>query len=101
MSPSWAGTLFDQQGYKDLSTAQTRHEAERSIKPTAAAYREQVYRCIAENGPITDEQIADLTKMNPNTARPRRLELLTAGRIEGAGYSHTKSGRKAVAWRVA
>ena len=101
MKATWAGTLFDQQGYSDLSTAQTRHEAERQIKPSAAAYREQVYRVIRDNGPLTDEQIAELTKLNPNTARPRRVELHKAARIEAAGYSHTKSGRKAVAWRVA
>jgi len=83
-----------------VSTQTTRQEAERSIKPSAAAYREQVYRCIEWNGPICDEAIAELTGLNPSTARPRRIELAKAGRIEPAGATHTKSGRRAVAWRV-
>ena len=49
----------------------------------------------------TDEQIAEGLNMNPSTVRPRRLELERAGRIEPAGASKTRSGRRAVGWRAA
>jgi hypothetical protein len=82
------------------STAATRREAEAKIAPKRNKLREEVYECIRDHGPITDEQIATLTKMNPSTSRPRRLELEKAGRIEAAGVSRTTAGRRAVAWRV-
>lgn len=124
---SWGGTLFDdlshsgngtpmsetcQHGRKGWercpfceplpSTAQTRHEAEESIKPSAANLREKVLECIKTHPlGLTDERIAELTGLNPNTARPRRLELEKAGRIVASGVSKTRSGRKAVAWVAA
>lgn len=82
----------------NLSTLHTRGEAEVEIKPSAAKLREQVYDCVRDWGPVTDEQIAQMAQMNPNTARPRRLELERAGRIKAEGYSRTRSGRKAVTW---
>jgi predicted ArsR family transcriptional regulator len=83
-----------------LSTAATRAEAEAKIAPKRDKLRTEVYECIKTHGPVTDEQIAQITKMNPSTARPRRLELEKAGRIEAAGITKTRSGRRAVAWRV-
>ena len=83
------------------STSETRHEAEVAIKPSAATLREQVLACVkAHPGGITDEQIATFTGLNPNTARPRRLELEKAGRIVASGTSKTRSGRKAVTWVI-
>lgn len=80
----------------------TSHDAAESVKPKAATYREQVYRVIEMVGPVTDEQIANVLGMNPSTARPRRLELLRAGRIRAALVTQmTSSGRRAVAWEVA
>jgi hypothetical protein len=53
------------------STAATRREAEAKIAPKRNKLREEVYECIRDNGPgVTDEQIAELTGMNPSTARP-------------------------------
>jgi hypothetical protein len=89
-------SLFDQ-----LSTMHTRGEAEIRIQEAAPILRERVFGLIAMFGPVTDEQIAELGHLNPSTARPRRLELERAGRIEAAGYSRTKSGRRAVAWACA
>lgn len=84
------------------STKQTRREAEEAIQPSAANLREKVLDCIrAHPQGITDEQIATLTSLNPNTARPRRLELEKAGRIVASGTSKTRSGRKAVTWIAA
>ena len=88
-------TIFDQ-----ISTLQTRGQAEIRIQEAAPILRERVFGLIAMFGPVTDEQIAELSRLNPSTARPRRLELERAGRIEAVGYSKTKSGRKAVAWKA-
>jgi hypothetical protein len=88
-------TIFDQ-----ISTLRTRGESEIRIQEAAPILRERVFGLIAMFGPVTDEQIAELGHLNPSTARPRRLELERAGKIEAAGYSHTKSGRRAVAWQI-
>jgi len=85
----------------DVSTLQTRGEAEVKIQPSAAKLRERVYRTIAEYGPITDERGSEASGIAPNTWRPRRLELEKAGRIVAAGASRTRSGRRAVAWTLA
>lgn len=84
------------------STRQTRAAAEAEIAPSAANLREKVLDCIRLHPlGITDEKIAELTKLNPNTARPRRLELEKAGRIVASGTAKTRSGRKAVTWVAA
>ena len=82
------------------STRQTRSEAEVAVKPKAAHLREVVYRAVLDHGPVTDEQIAIITGLAGNTARPRRLELERAGRIAAVGASRTRSGRRAVSWAV-
>jgi hypothetical protein len=125
MKPGWGGTLFSD----DLTPAPadrcvhgrtagefcpycyplppfqthsaTSVAAGEAIKPDAMTLRERVYRCILTNGPITDEAIAELTEMNPSTARPRRIELQRAGRIRADGTRMTKSARQATAWVVA
>jgi predicted ArsR family transcriptional regulator len=48
----------------------------------------------------TDEEIADGLAMNPSTVRPRRGELVDDGRVVAAGSRETRSGRRAVVWRV-
>ena len=75
-------------------------EAAHAIKPTASRLREQVFEAIRDRGPLSDEQLAAVTGMNPNTCRPRRTELVKAGRIEKAGYTLTQAGRKSAAWQV-
>ena len=88
-------TLFDQP-----STATTRHEAAQAIREIAPTLGEKVYAFIAEHPGVTDERIAESLGMNPSTVRPRRLELERAGRIEAAGASKTRSGRRAVGWKA-
>jgi hypothetical protein len=98
-----AGTLPDDPPtpFDQPSTAQTRREAAQSIRESAPTLREKVYAFIAEHPGVTDERIAESLNMNPSTVRPRRLELVQAGRIEAAGASKTRSGRRAVGWRAA
>ena len=79
----------------------TSRAAAEQIKPDATTLRERVYRCIMTNGPVTDQEIQEMCSMNESTERPRRVELVKAGRIYAAGKKHTRSGRSAVAWQVA
>jgi predicted ArsR family transcriptional regulator len=47
---------------------------------------------------MTDEQIADTLHLAPNTARPRRIELVQDGLVVQVGEAKTKSGRRAILW---
>ena len=79
----------------------TSEQAATEIKGAVANYREQVYQCIAEHGPCTDEEIADRTGINPSTARPRRVDLMRQGRVRASENTRaTRSGRQAQAWTV-
>lgn len=93
-------TLFDQKTPFVVGSA-TSHAAALEIAAVKMTLREQVFACIRENGPVNDEEIANLLQMNPSTERPRRIELATAERIRSDGTRTTKSGRQAVAWVAA
>lgn len=75
-------------------------EAAHSVKPSTGALRGKVLDAIREHGPLTDEQISRITGIAPNTARPRRVELMDAGMIVAVGKTKTRSGRFAVAWGI-
>jgi predicted ArsR family transcriptional regulator len=61
--------------------------------------RARVLAVLKSQGPMTDEQIADVTGMNPSSVRPRRGELLKAGLIGREAFNRkTRSGRKAAVW---
>jgi transcription initiation factor IIE alpha subunit len=72
----------------------------KAIKTVAATKREEVYSALQKHGPMTDEQIQEVTGMNPSTERPRRIELEEARRVVAAGVGHTKAGRKAFIWKA-
>lgn len=77
----------------------TSRMAAASIENHAPTLRQRVYDLICAKGPITDERIAEITKLNPSTARPRRIELVAAGLVMAAPESQkTSSGRQATAW---
>lgn len=50
---------------------------------------------------VTDEEIATGLKMNPSTARPRRITLARRGLVVEAGTRKAASGRGATVWMVA
>ncbi len=83
-----------------VAGSQTSFEASQAIKPDAGKLRERVFEAIRDHGPICDEAIAQVTRLNPSTARPRRVELESAGRIQKEGRQITSSGRKSWAWVV-
>ena len=71
------------------------------IEESADNIRSMVYRCIKRDGPLTDEQIQVLLKLNPSTERPRRIELVERGLVRDSGrVRRTRSGRAAVAWEA-
>lgn len=61
--------------------------------------RQKVLNCIRRYGPVSDERIEELTCLNPNTARPRRVELEREGFIADHLFrGTTRSGRPAILW---
>ena len=83
--------------------SETSREAGEQAKPIAAKLREQVYEFLRSNTcGCTDEEIQIGLGMNPNTQRPRRIELVRAGLVRDSGIKRkTNSGRDAVVWEVA
>jgi hypothetical protein len=80
----------------------TSAQAKRQIAPRVNSIRERVYTLLGSLGPYgaTDEEILDALGGNPNTLRPRRIELAKTGRIVPAGTRRTRSGALAVVWRA-
>ena len=80
----------------------SRQAAEQAEKP-AGRQRVLVLRALHDAGSegLTDEQIQERTGLSPNSARPRRVELVQAGMVfDSAVRRETRSGTKAVVWRV-
>jgi hypothetical protein len=64
--------------------------------------RQKVLAYITLYGPVSDEMIQRALGMNPSTQRPRRIELVEAGKVKDSGQKRkTLSGRTAIAWEVA
>lgn len=81
----------------------TSHAALRQIRVCAPEMRAKILGALrASPAPLCDEELIDITGMNPSSLRPRRLELIEAGEIVAAPVIKlTKSGRKAQAWAPA
>ncbi len=72
-----------------------------SIADSLGALQSRVFQAVWNLEPCTDEAIINATGLAPNSARPRRIELVSRGLIENSGLKLlTKSGRRAIAWRV-
>ena len=91
-------SLFDQPPYQRHS--ETSKAAADSVKESTQGMRRKVLSILSERGPMTDERISELTGIPPNTARPRRVELVELGLVKAMGKTKTRSGRSAVAWGV-
>lgn len=83
-----------------VSGSVTSLAAAESMKPASSTYRRLVLQVLRQHPlGLTDEEIVGLTGLNPSTARPRRIELLTMGAIRDSGTTRkTKSGRQATVW---
>lgn len=74
-------------------------EAAEGIKPDASRLRALVLSAIVSGGGLTDEEGIERTGLSPSTYRPRRVELVQAGRVADSGGTRpTRSGRKAAVW---
>jgi hypothetical protein len=71
-----------------------------AMKDKAPSIRERVYELLKSEA-LTDQQIAQRLELDPNTARPRRIELTNAHRIVEVGRALTDSGRHASVWKAA
>jgi uracil-DNA glycosylase family 4 len=79
----------------------TSKAAASEVDPTTATLREQVFAHLQQRGPMTDEALQDALGMNANTERPRRIELVEAGRVHEVDQTgRTRAGRSAVRWGV-
>ena len=75
-------------------------EAAHAMKDLAPTMREKVFKVIEMHQPINDEGICWALGMNPSTERPRRVELVKAGRIKAQGTMPTSTGRSSRCWVV-
>jgi hypothetical protein len=93
--------LFNRDTVKHVRGSATSREAGESISPITGRLRAQVFEMIVSNGGdgLTDEEISLRLGLNPSTARPRRIELVEAGKVRDSGRTRrTVSGRAAVVW---
>jgi len=90
-------TLFDLPFYQDTMTSILAAE---SMVGKTASLRDQVLEALKRQL-MTDEQIAERLGLAPNTARPRRIELMQDGKVIPMGEAKTKSGRRAILWGAA
>lgn len=80
--------------------SETSRASAEAVKPCAATLREKVFELIRYTGSygLTDIEIQKGLGMEGSTQRPRRIELLRAGRIRQNGKRRTPSGREAAVW---
>lgn len=97
--------MNDQASIYDLYDGTPPHEsaltsvlAAESIVHTASHLQALLLQAIDRYGGCTDEQLAEITRMNPSTERPRRRELELKGLIRHSGERKTRSGRLAKVW---
>lgn len=86
--------LFDLPPYQPTPTSIAAAE---SMVGKTRTLRDLILQALRQT-PMTDEEIAEALNLAPNTARPRRVELLRAGLIEKVGEAKTKSLRNAAVW---
>lgn len=77
----------------------TSREAADSMRPYVAGLQAEVLAYIADHGPVTDAQLIAALG-NPNSIRPRRVELVAAGYVVQDGTVVQPNNRKAATWRI-
>jgi len=78
----------------------TRTETLDTILRLLPALQQRVMQPIIDSpAGLTDEEIADVTRLRESTSRARRVELREAGLIVDSGRRReTRSGRRAIVW---
>lgn len=93
--------LYD--GRPPAQASDTSRAAADQITASTGKLRAQTLAWIADAGDegLTDEQGIARSGLAANTWRPRRVELVQAGRVVDSGARRrTRSGRFAVVWKV-
>jgi hypothetical protein len=93
-----AGGVFNPPAQRHSPTSV---EAAKSVKERAQIARNKVYAALRHAGldGLTDEELISVTGLSGNCARPRRIELVTAGMVRDSGRTRlTASRRRAVVW---
>ena len=67
----------------------TSREAAAESAVHAPNMRRRVYDYIQRHGPCSDQNVQSGLTMNPNTERPRRIELESAGHVRSSGNLDT------------
>lgn len=86
---------------KSQRHSETSTQAAVAIEDRAGTLRAKVRDYLKSQGldGATDEQIQAALSMNPSTQRPRRIELVEAGRVLDSGrVRKTTSNRNATVW---
>lgn len=76
-------------------------EAAKSVKERAQVARNKVYAALKAAGSdgLTDREIEQATGLSGSCARPRRIELVTAGMVRDSGKTRlTIARRRAAVW---
>lgn len=81
----------------------TSHAALRSVRKCAPEMRAKILGALRSSpAPLIDEELIEITGLQPSSLRPRRCELVESGEVIAAPVTKiTKSGRKAQAWTTA
>jgi len=83
-----------------VGQSDTSKVAARLAYPRSGTQRWRVLTLLASTT-LTDEEIQHRLGMNPNTERPRRVELVEGGWVEDSGERrNTASERPSVVWRL-
>ena len=83
----------------------TSHEAARFVNPKVSAMERRILELLGQTKDIggvglTDEELIDV--FGSQSARPRRIFLTHIGKVVDSGTTRkTRSGRRAVVWRLA
>lgn len=83
--------------------SRTSRAAAERIEPQTGTLRRWALDAIRKAGDagLTDEELGERIRLDPSTARPRRIELVTAGFVVDSGARRrTRAGREATVWRA-
>lgn len=81
---------------------ETSHIAASEVEPRTGTQRRRVLDYLREVGEFgaTDSEIQAALRMDGNTERPRRIELVAAGRVVDSQKRRVVDGRPAIVWEV-
>ncbi len=77
----------------------TSFEAACRVAGSRAIQMEQLYALLVRVGPLTDEEMQDITGWHSNTQRPRRIDLWDYGSALAVAHRELKSGGKGIVWK--